>query len=275
MISSEEIISGNNLAAKCDYVFAQMCATEQGVFPVFTKYAPSFKGGEVVFCKTDYIVSLRDVVNQFVPRDVPFTILTHDSDYAVTNEMTQLFADRPVKWYGMNCSTETASPIPIGVANSYSKGNLNDFERTVSPTRLLYVNNRVHNYPDLRQWLYNHFSSKSWATIRVPYEHAGIDPRYKEELLDHKFVLCPRGNGVDTHRMWEAMYSGVIPVVVRHRTHALLEGQLPILFVDDYSEVNEHMLNEAYEKFSKSIWNMDMLKVSWWMELIRRYDYAY
>jgi hypothetical protein len=70
--------------------------------------------------------------------------------------------------------------------------------------------------------------------------------------------------------MWEAMYSGVIPVVVRHRTHALLEGQLPILFVDDYSEVNEHMLNEAYEKFSNSIWNMDMLKVSWWMELIRR-----
>ena len=41
---------------------------------------------------------------------------------------------------------------------------------------------------------------------------------YERDLLTSNFVLCPEGNGIDTHRVWEALYSGSIPIV-RIETH--------------------------------------------------------
>jgi hypothetical protein len=270
MIPSEEIITGQNLAAKCDYVFAQMQDTGSGAAPVFAKNAPELKGGEVVFCKTDYIVALFDVVKQCVPLNTPFSILTHDSDYPITTEIVRLFSERPVKFYGMNMCTELGNPVPIGIANSYCgitmKGK--DFEKSNSPSRLLYVNHRVENYPQERAWLYPHFSDMSWCTVSDPYPKGELE-KYKAELLDHKFILCPRGNGVDTHRMWEALYCGVIPVVKRHRTHRMLEGNLPVLFVNDYKEVTEDLLTSIYGEFSTKSWNLDMLTTSWWIHQMK------
>jgi hypothetical protein len=98
----------------------------------------------------------------------------------------------------------------------------------------------------------------------------GQTQTYKEELLDHKFILCPRGNGVDTHRMWEALYCGVIPVVQRSHVHAGIEGKLPVLFVDSYQDVTEDLLLSVYHEYKNKTWNMNMLAVSWWMEQFRR-----
>jgi hypothetical protein len=50
----------------------------------------------------------------------------------------------------------------------------------------------------------------------------------------------------------------------------MIEGQLPILFIDDFREVTESLLENAYESFAdKSNWNMNALTVSWWINQIR------
>jgi transposase len=35
----------------------------------------------------------------------------------------------------------------------------------------------------------------------------------KSTLGKYRYVLCPRGNGIDTHRFWETLYKGNLPVV--------------------------------------------------------------
>ena len=35
-------------------------------------------------------------------------------------------------------------------------------------------------------------------------------------MSKHNFVLAPWGNGIDTHRFWEILYSGSIPVTKKH-----------------------------------------------------------
>jgi len=37
---------------------------------------------------------------------------------------------------------------------------------------------------------------------------------YSRASSEFKFVACPRGNGVDTHRFWETLYRGSIPIVI-------------------------------------------------------------
>jgi hypothetical protein len=59
-------------------------------------------------------------------------------------------------------------------------------------------------------------------------------------------VVSPEGIGMDCHRTWEALLLGCIPIVKRNGI-ASLYSSLPILIVDDWSEVTrERML--AYIK---------------------------
>lgn len=275
MFEPSEIITGQNLSDRCDYSFSRMIDADGNGVPQFSNYFPKLSGGELLFCKTDFVPHLASVVEKYVPRNIHFKLITHDSDYPVTDSLMSVFNGRPITWFGMNCETAQANPIPIGIANSYCKITLKhkDFCGSVNPQRLLYVNHRVETNSEHRAWLYPHFSNMKWATVRHPHPKGEVEA-YKKELLDHKFVLCPRGNGVDTHRMWEALYSGVIPVVVRHRTHSMLEGNLPILFVNHYSEVTEQMLTDVHEKYREKNWNMDMLKVSWWINKMRGANHA-
>ena len=60
--------------------------------------------------------------------------------------------------------------------------------------------------------------------------------KYKHDLERFVFVLCPWGNGFDTHRIWETLYSGSIPVIKKHKTFEYLEG-LPALFIDNYEDL--------------------------------------
>ena len=43
---------------------------------------------------------------------------------------------------------------------------------------------------------------------------------YLDSLIRYKYVLCPEGNGIDTHRFWETIYAGSIPVSKKHITGA-------------------------------------------------------
>ncbi len=42
-------------------------------------------------------------------------------------------------------------------------------------------------------------------------------------LSEYKFWICPRGNGLDTHRAWEALYVGAVPVIKRSGLDPLFE----------------------------------------------------
>jgi len=63
----------------------------------------------------------------------------------------------------------------------------------------------------------------------------GISPADFPALLRRaKFVLCPRGNGIDTHRFWETLVCGAVPVVVENEWARQVQrvlGNVPMLEV--------------------------------------------
>jgi len=46
-------------------------------------------------------------------------------------------------------------------------------------------------------------------------DHRLRPKKYAELSSSYAFIACPRGNGLDTHRFWETLYRGSIPVVIR------------------------------------------------------------
>jgi hypothetical protein len=46
--------------------------------------------------------------------------------------------------------------------------------------------------------------------------------KYLTTLASYKYAICPPGNGVDCHRIWECLYLGVIPILL----HSVFSEQL-------------------------------------------------
>jgi hypothetical protein len=65
-------------------------------------------------------------------------------------------------------------------------------------------------------------------------------------------VACPRGNGLDTHRVWEALYLGAVPVLERSPLDPLY-SDLPVLLVDSLKGLTRSQLEEAWPQFEGAV----------------------
>lgn len=71
-----------------------------------------------------------------------------------------------------------------------------------------------------------------------------------QKTLESRYALCPRGCGVDTHRFYECIYLGCVPIVVRTNTvfdrlYAPDTG-FPCLVVERWADVTEELLDRMY-----------------------------
>ena len=71
-----------------------------------------------------------------------------------------------------------------------------------------------------------------------------------DKTLESRYALCPRGCGVDTHRFYECIYLGCVPIVVR--THTVFDRLyhpdtgFPCLVVERWADVTEELLDACY-----------------------------
>lgn len=64
-----------------------------------------------------------------------------------------------------------------------------------------------------------------------------LEPQQYDKLANEvRYVAAIRGNGVDTHRHWETLYRGGIPVILRDAwSEGIREFRLPFIEVDSWS----------------------------------------
>jgi hypothetical protein len=72
--------------------------------------------------------------------------------------------------------------------------------------------------------------------------------RFLSILCHSKYGVCPRGNGIDTHRLWECLYLKVVPLVDRNCVNEYFED-LGLVIIDDWNMVTPAFLEENYETF--------------------------
>lgn len=73
---------------------------------------------------------------------------------------------------------------------------------------------------------------------RVTLSSAAGQASWYSTIADHRLVLCPVGHGLDTHRAWETLYVGRIPVVISSAMDAAFEG-LPVMILSDWNELRD------------------------------------
>jgi hypothetical protein len=128
---------------------------------------------------------------------------------------------------------------------------------------LMNFNDRTHaGRADVRAL----FAGKPFVTTASYTADEGGYAGYVQGLRGHTFCLAPRGHGIDTPRMWEALYAGCIPIV--QRVQAMRDfADLPIYFVDDWAQAaDEATLFKVRDDFRARTWDLRKLTLSYWFD---------
>ena len=228
---------------------------------------------DVIFCHSDYIDTLFYHLRK-VKNLKNIKIITNQTDSLISKKLFQKKPRCVSTWYAVNVGFEHKQliPVPLGLASRFSKKNLTEdyFKEVVTKNDYmkkdinLYVNFQVNTNFVERSNLYKIFTGHDWVTQNFP---DNDNNKYHQSLKEATFILCPWGNGVDTHRLWEALYSGSIPVTKQHVTYKSVED-LPILFVDDYREITYELLEQFLKNLDINKFNIEKLSLNYWIDKI-------
>jgi hypothetical protein len=232
----------------------------------------------ICYIKTDFFfVGQINWRGQIHPLKVEDVCVIGHSDYPVTDRISESF--KKVFCINKQGSNTNTFGIPLGITNDCDDTPLHRIygdkdimvdviNMDIPKKYLTYLNFNVSTFPVERQNIMNLFAGKEWSyTGKIENTLEGRK-NFLIDIKSSKFVFCPRGNGIDTHRLWETLYMGSFPIVRRETAHELFED-LPILFVDDWNIITEEFLNNKYEEMSNKEWCLDKLKLSYWTKFIK------
>jgi hypothetical protein len=76
-------------------------------------------------------------------------------------------------------------------------------------------------------------------SIGMRFDNYRSHSSYLYHLASHKYAICPEGNGIDSHRIWECYYLKVIPILLRSAFSEQL--QIPCILLDKWSDIIHHI----------------------------------
>ncbi|PAV77720.1 hypothetical protein WR25_26580 [Diploscapter pachys] len=237
----------------------------------------------IMFIKEDFVCSLKLFQKH---NRKSYILISHDSDYAVPFGLCgtsgeELLADPYlIRWYSTN--TDVFHPkletIPIGIGNAkYKHGNLPmllDAVRTLSKPydkreTNLFAAFSLGTHPD-RGKIFNATCTNKDLNAKCfdPNQLATWDV-FLKEMGNSRFVLSPRGNGIDCHRTWESIIMGSVPIVPNSSIRNVYVGER-VLVVDDLTKLNATFLEERYNYFKNAIFAESRIFSRYWMREISK-----
>ena len=219
-----------------------------------------------LYYKTDVLVSCTE------PERAGEIMVSGHSDEGVTQTMVDHF--KPRAWFALNkmCADERVQALPMGVANTTPE-NVDCMVQVMKQDvprahPLLYLNFSIDTYPEERAYVWDVLSDKEWTAVGAHDPTLEGRTRYLRDIKAHAFVACPRGNGVDTHRLWETLYMGSIPVVRREVGYKDFEGLFPICFVDEWDQVTQDFLEKEEKRIRSKPWDRHYLTIGYWATVV-------
>lgn len=225
----------------------------------------------VIFCPSDRLEDATDRYSTIL-RNRILILGNGDRDFSDADQLLRIGA-RHVFAQNLCVGNEGLTCLPIGIENvRLARNGLpklfpNINEATSKELRLL-VGPFSPTHPE-REVLLNQSSLLGDdAFYHLASSH--VNPKEYAKLSSSSLlVAAPRGNGIDTHRFWEAMYRGTWPVVQESIwAQNLACHNLPFLVVESWSAKNLESLKSVT---AKSFIPKSVAALWWpyWQNLIR------
>jgi hypothetical protein len=186
----------------------------------------------------DWVFINGDHLDQFLSIRLPvakrFNIIIHNSDIPFDTARLTRTLPRALRIYAINTTVHhpQLTTIPLGFPDSGLKHLGMIAPQSVRDIEI-YSNFSAGTNVSARAQCLKAFEGDSRVVRKEPVGRT--QPEYYEDMCHAKFVLCPEGTGVDTHRIYEALACGATPVVL-HGSLDHLYAKFPICIVNSWTD---------------------------------------
>lgn len=249
-----------------DFTFNPVIAKQVEKQIVLTNINGAFNNPPILFLYPHRLAEFVEKLKYFCN---PFTLITHNSDTNIKedSEWVQAVLNSPLlnKWWAQNlCFIHPKMHLlPIGIANSmWEHGNQALYKKTNNTkTKEIHNNFNIYTNVVVRRECADAIESRASMLPMVSAKENA------ERLAQYKYCVCPEGNGVDTHRLWESLYLGCMPIVMNTPFTRVINhytcGELPLVIIDSWWDFDL----PAYKGLTEPVKWLDM---NYYLENIRK-----
>jgi len=229
----------------------------------------NFDNPRKIFCYSYYLKNLDLLISILQKFKNIFSLILHNSDENFEIEHCILFKrlNNLEKVYTQNCNIvyNNVEPIPIGIANEmWNHGNLNILNEimmsNIQKINKMYFNFFVETNKNKRE-----ICKRICISKKIEWNQNNDFKNYLIELSSNYYAICPEGNGIDTHRLWECLYLNVIPICLKNNflEYFINKFDFDIILLNDWEELNVEKLtnrisnnNSKMIEYEKYLWNI-------------------
>lgn len=222
----------------------------------------------------DYWNIFKFIVHVKKNPDTIYTLITHNSDYSVSKCLSSmgLYIEKipyNLRWFSQNVDVyhNQIRSIPIGLENPEWHKEIQKIKKIE-----IYRKYKVRNLENLacayfntetnsrRSSIIDYFKQFDWCDCKNVKNGTSYE-EYLNKLITCTFCICPEGNGIDTHRIWEALYLGCVPVV-EDSINISFYKNLPIFVCENFQDITKQELIEAYHNFNINLYSFELKQLS-------------
>ena len=259
--SSKPYLSGDTLRNFSDHIFDE----SKSIDP------KNIKNKDIVFVNTDVIDIFFKTIFQEIKND--FVLITHNSDVNIESSHLEIIDSRVIHWFAQNLNIENkekVSLIPIGLENlrrlKHGRRKWFSDPKKEKTKFILSSFNEFTNYKK-RGEINSTFRDNNLIDVKK-YEKV---EDYFSNLQDYRFIICPEGNGLDTHRIWEGILLNTFPILKFSNFTQILQNEgIPAIYIEKWEEINdfnEKDLNKIYQDLLK-INTKEYILFNYWRDRI-------
>lgn len=261
-ISSKPYISGDSFRKISNHIFDET----QSFNPNNVNY------GEVIFVKGDLLQLFFETLHPSIKNK--YILISHNSDFEINESIIKYVDNKIIKYFAQNLNipaNEHITVLPIGLENRYylNNGKLAHFKKNLNSKKNLPILASFSNSNSERSEILKLIEVNSL----IIHEKFKNHKEYVKSMKKFKFNICPPGNGLDTHRVWESLLLDTYPIFVRNTFTMNFEKLgLPALYLDNWSELNnlnQNILENCYKELKFKSLNKKFVNLKYWTNEIK------
>ena len=242
--SSKPYVSGDTFRKYSDHIFDET----KSLNPKFVK------NKDVIFVNADLLEIYFEIVHPKISNR--YILITHNSDREISSKEIKFADDKIINWFAQNLtdsSNESLNFLPIGLENlrRLKYGRKKWFKQTISK-KTKYI---LSSFNELTNFEERSGIAERLENNLIEYKEFTSVSSYFNNLIDYKYVICPPGNGLDTHRVWESLLLKIIPIhKINNFTLILKNNSVPGLYVENWEDLNKYsreQLDDYYANFNE------------------------
>lgn len=249
--------------------------------------------GRSIYVCTDALINFA---THFFPKiDLPFVLVSGDGDTAVSTDLLNqpaiaalLESELLVSWFAQNLSTSHPKlqhlPIGLDYHTMWERPGAWGISAMSAIAQENTLFNTLASAPPFSDRYMNAYCNwrpvPGWGDREACYAQidrsiclfeSGSVSRAStwQRQTEFMYVVSPEGIGMDCHRTWEAILLGCVPIVKRNAV-ANLYAELPVIIVDDWSEVNAEKLRDFSNIIHERLFAFSKLFREYWIQQTER-----